>query len=160
MNFDELLTFSSNWAPPKIDFRKAEILDSYGDDEFAKLIVNHKVPNDVTLPDFQYYSPSIYSFMNTEDVLFYTYAVFKNYFVNVEFKHIDSFLYTLDRRINEICKITTNDQKLILVKYCNIIFEKHQFNADWFQSQALCAFANIKATEIDEQNWYDKLYHP
>ena len=39
----------------KWGLRKAQILDDYGDDSFAKMSVNHNNPDDVKREEFDYY---------------------------------------------------------------------------------------------------------
>ena len=49
MKYDDIYKLSTKFSPPEIDLRKARILDDYGDESYAKLIVNHKKPDDFVL---------------------------------------------------------------------------------------------------------------
>ena len=75
MNFEDIYNLSDKFAPPNVDLRKAQILDDYGDESYAQLIVNHKKPDDVNREEFDYYG-WVYPFMEPEDLIFYLYTKF------------------------------------------------------------------------------------
>jgi hypothetical protein len=103
MKYKEVYDLSYKCSPPKIDLRKAEILDSYGDESHAKLPINHNKPEDVMREEFDYYG-WVYPFMEVEDLLFYFYAILIEYEKDRNLGCIDPFMYSIDRVIPDIQK--------------------------------------------------------
>ncbi len=108
MNHKDIYNLSMKFAPPKIDLRKAQILDDYGDDSYATLIVNHNKPSDVKREEFEYYG-WVYPFVEPEDLLFYIYAILIEYKKNRELDCIDSFMYSMDTNLYKLLKILSNE---------------------------------------------------
>ncbi|PHS26416.1 MAG: hypothetical protein COA83_03425 [Methylophaga sp.] len=70
MKHDDIYNLSKRFSPPKVDLRKAQILDDYGDDSFAKMPVKHNSPDDVRREEFDYYG-WVYPFVEAEDRTWY-----------------------------------------------------------------------------------------
>ena len=96
MKYENVYKLSSRYSPPKISLRDARILDDYDDERNAKRAINHKIPDDVTHGDFEYYAWE-FSFMEFEDLLFYFYSLALEYEKDKTIECIDSFMYSLDR---------------------------------------------------------------
>lgn len=101
MEHKDIYNLSMKFAPPKIDLRRAQILDDYGDESYAKLLVDHKKPDDVKREEFDYYG-WIYPFMEPEDLLFYLYSIVIEYSKDREIDCIDSFMYSMDRELSKL----------------------------------------------------------
>ena len=63
------LSMSKKYGPPKISLRDARILDDYGDESHATRPIQHRVPEDVSKEDFDFYR-HVFSFMEFADLLF------------------------------------------------------------------------------------------
>lgn len=91
MNHKAVYELSARYGPPKIDLRRAEILDSYGDESGAAWAINHDVPADVTREDFEHYGGWVWPFMKLESLLFYLYPVASLYAEALSFQQQSSF---------------------------------------------------------------------
>ena len=101
-------------GPPRIDLRKAEIMDSYGFEGRATRPINHRTPNDVSRDDLDFYG-WIYAFLGFEDLLFYLYPIALELERNNTLECIDSFMYSLNRFVPEaLSKLNVDDQKALL----------------------------------------------
>jgi hypothetical protein len=143
MKYKEVYDLSYKFSPPKIDLRKAEILDSYGDDSHAKLPINHNKPEDVTREELDYYR-WIYSFIEVEDLLFYFYAILIEYEKDKKLDCIDSFMYTTDRIILDIQKsLEHQDLEVLKLGFTRIWEIGGNDYADWQQCPNLQRFIGI-----------------
>lgn len=113
MKYSEIYGLSKRFSPPEVDLRKARILDDYGDDRFATLPVSHQKPDDVKREEFDYYG-WCYPFMGPEDLLFYLYPIMIEYEKDSTLDCLESFMYTSDRKLNEILALLTNNEIQIL----------------------------------------------
>ncbi len=137
MEHEDIYNLSNRFSPPKIDLRKAQVLDDYGDDTYAKKQVNHNKPDDVKREEFDYYG-WVYPFMEPEDLLFYLYAMVREYKNNKDLDCIDSFMYSMDREINGLQSILTEDENQVLKHAFSLIWGVGGDDwADWFQCKNL-----------------------
>ena len=121
MRHEDIYSLSKRFSPPRTDLRKAKILDDYGDDSYSKLKITHKLPDDVTRKEFDYYG-WVYPFMDAEDLLFYLYAIVIEYEDNRRLECIDSFMYSMDRKITDIQKILSDEENKILKNAFQLIW--------------------------------------
>ena len=143
MKYEEIYKLSYKFSPPKIDLRKAEILDSYGDESYAKLPINHNNPEDVTREEFNYYG-GIYPFMEVEDLLFYFYTILIEYEKDKKLGCINDFMYTIDRRILTIQKsLEHQDLEALKLGFTRIWEIGGNDYADWGQCPNLQKFIGI-----------------
>lgn len=143
MKYEEIYNLSCKFSPPKIDLRKAEILDSYGDESHAKLAINHNNPEDVTREEFEYYG-WIYPFMEVKDLLFYFYTILIEYEKDKNLECIDGFMYTIDRRILYIQKsLEHQDLEVLKIGFVRIWEIGGNDYADWHQCPNLQKFIGI-----------------
>lgn len=143
MKYKEIYDLSYKFSPPKIDLRKAKILDYYGDEIYAKLPINHNNPEDVTREEFDYYG-WIYSFMEVEDLLFYFYTILIEYEKDKKLDSIDGFMYTIDRRILNIQKnLEYRDLETLKLGFTRIWEIGGNDYADWGQCPNLQKFIGI-----------------
>ena len=137
MKYEDIYNLSKKYSPPKVNLRQAQILDDYGDDTYAKLLVNHDSPDKVKREEFDYYG-WVYPFMEPEDLLFYLYAMVIEYENNKELDSIDSFMYSMDREINKLQKSLTEGEKEMLIKAFKVIWDVGNDDwADWYQCKNL-----------------------
>ncbi|WP_428355849.1 hypothetical protein [Methyloprofundus sp.] len=113
MKYEDIYNLSMRFAPPKVDLRKAQIQDDYGDESFAKLTVDHKKPDDVKREEFDYYG-WVYPFMEPEDLLFYLYAMVIEFSNDQEIDCIESFMYSMDREISVLQAILSGEEQQTL----------------------------------------------
>ncbi|MDP5144507.1 hypothetical protein [Rheinheimera baltica] len=103
---------SKRFSPPKTDLRKALILDDYGDESYALMEITHKLPEDPSIEEFNYYG-WIYSFMAAEDLLFYLYAVLvvadTVRTIDDGPDWLDSYIFSVDRSLPEIIQLVEED---------------------------------------------------
>jgi len=148
MTYKNIYILSEKFSPPKIDLRKAQILDDYGDDSHAKLIVSHKKPGDVKREEFDYYG-WVYPFMEPEDLLFYLYPMLIEYKKDRAIDCIDSFMYSLDRELNNLLlKLSDEDAETLKIALTEIwaIGSNTGSNADlndWYQCENIQKFIDV-----------------
>ena len=121
MEHEDIYNLSKKFSPFKIDLRKVQILDDYGDESYAKLVVNHKKPDDVKREEFDYYG-WVYPFVELEDLLFYLYPIVIEYSKDKETDCIDSFMYSMDRELATLLKKLNNDDKVALETAFKVIW--------------------------------------
>ena len=134
MKYEDIYKLSDKYAPPKIDLRKAQILDDYGDESYAKLIVNHLNPDNVKREEFDYYG-WVYPFMEPEDLIFYLYPILNEYQKDNEIECIESFMYSMDREINNLLpKLNNEEIEALKIAFKEIwkIGTRDDFN-EWYQ---------------------------
>ncbi len=148
MKYKEVYDLSYKFSPPKIDLRKAEILDSYGDKSYAKLSINYNEPEDVKREEFDYYG-WIYSFMEVEDLLFYFYVILIEYERDKHLDCIDSFIYTMDWIISDLQNsLKQQDLDALKLGFTRIWEIGGDDYADWRQCPNLQKFIGISADLI------------
>jgi len=137
MKYKDIYDLSMKFAPPKIDLRKAQILDDYGDETCAKLLIHHKKPNDVKRKEFDYYG-WVYPFMEPNDLLFYLFAIVIEFKKDNEIECIDSFMYSMDREVLELKSTLSKEEIKTLTNAFQIIHEQDiNANIDWVQCKNL-----------------------
>ena len=140
---------SKKYGPPRINLRDAELLDSYGDDSWAKRPINHRVPEDVSLEDLKYYG-WVYAFMAFEDLLFYLYPVVIAFEQDQTLDCIDSLMYSLDRFIpTSSSKLSKTDQSALCEGLTWLWEVGSPGYADWVQCPNLQKFIGIEVTWDD-----------
>ncbi|MEL6815989.1 MAG: hypothetical protein AAFP03_14445 [Cyanobacteria bacterium J06598_3] len=148
MKYPEVYDLSCKFSPPKIDLRKAEILDSYGDDSYAKLPINHNQPENVKREEFDYYG-WVYPFMEVEDLLFYFYAILIEYEKDKGLDCIDSFMYSMDRVILGLQNsLKVQDLEALKQGFIRIWEIGGDGYADWYQCPNLQKFIGISVPYI------------
>ena len=98
MKYEDVYNLSKKYSPPKVNLRDAMIMDSYGDETYAKRSIQHSKPEDVTREDFDYYG-WVYPFMKFEDLLYYLYPIAAEFEKDQTLDCIDGFMYSLDRAL-------------------------------------------------------------
>lgn len=140
---------SKKFGPPRIDLRKAEILDSYGDESYATRPIHHRVPEDVSREDLDFYG-WVYAFMEFEDLLFYLYPVISEYARDNSLDCIDSFMYSLDRCVPEkSSQLKPDDQENFNEGLQWIWSAAPPGDADWVQCPNLQAAIGVSVTWDD-----------
>ena len=134
MIHQKVYQFSKKFGPPNFDLRSAEIADEWGDETYAKRIIDHKVPEDVSREDFDYYT-HIYNHMDLEDLFFYLYPIALEYSKDPDFDRIDSFISALNTKLPEKIKDLSNSDVEALKEGVDWIFKLHSINdEEWFNS--------------------------
>lgn len=144
MEYKEIYRLSERFSPPKIDLRKAKILDDYGDDRYAKLRIAHRKPDDVTREEFDYYG-WVYPFMEPEDLIFYLYSMLTEYKKDNRIDCIDSFMYSIDRELNNVLpKLSKKEVEVLKVAFNEIwnIGSNDNLN-DWYQCENIQKFIGV-----------------
>jgi len=144
MEYKEIYKLSEKYSPPKVDLRKAKIRDDYGDDRYSKLNIHHKKPSDVTRVEFDYYG-WVYSFMEPEDLLFYLYPMLVEYKKDRRIDCIDSFMYSMDREINNLLrKLSVADAEVLKTAFKEIWkFGSNDELNDWYQCENIQKFIGV-----------------
>jgi hypothetical protein len=149
MHQKRVFNLSSKYGPPRIDLRMAEIMDSYGDESQATHKINHRIPDDVSRADLDFYG-WIYPYLNFEDLLFYLYPIALEFERTKSLDCIDSFLYSLDRLIStESPKLPTEDQQALLDGLRWIWNSAPLGYADWVQCPNLQIAIGVSVTWDD-----------
>ena len=144
MKYKNVYKLSSRYSPPKISLRDAQILDC-GNERHAKRAIHHKIPDDVTRDDFDYYG-WIYSFMEFEDLLFYFYPLALEYEKDKTIDCIDSFMYSLDRILPSRKLLLNRKDMAGIHEGLRWILESGGYDsADWEQCQNLQKEIGISA---------------
>jgi len=143
MNHQDIYNLSKRFSAPKVDLRKAQIMDDYGDDAYAKMLLNHSSPENVKREEFDYYG-WVYPFVEPEDLLFYLYAMVVEYEKNEDLDSIDSFMYSMDREINRLQEMLTDDENKVVKKALNLIWDVGgDDGTDWYQCKNLQKLISI-----------------
>ena len=82
------------YSPPKINLRLGRIADDNGNEINAQLRLDHKLPNDVTNAELEYYHDT-FPFLAPYDLLFYLYPVIHNWAQNKNTDYLESYLYSI-----------------------------------------------------------------
>lgn len=134
MIHEKVYNFSKRYGPPLWDLRHAEIADEWGDDKYAQREIDHKVPEDVTREDFDYYT-HIYIHMNLEDLFFYFYPIALEYEKDKTFDRVDSFISALNYKLPEKIDILTNEDLEALIEGFEWVFNLHDIkDEEWLNS--------------------------
>lgn len=139
MQHPDVLKLSERFSPPKIDLRRAKILDDYGDESFSPRPINHRVPSDVTQEDLEYYD-RYWAFMKFEDLLFYLYPVAmanerlkqnnENYY-DYNNEYLEFYLLTMHWLIAENLTLLEPRDRGALIEGLKWIWESEGPDADW-----------------------------
>ena len=133
MEYEDIYNLSNVFAPPKVNLRQGRILDDYGDETYAKLLVNHSKPDDVTLDEINYYG-WVYPFLEAEDLIFYLYSLAIEYKKDKLLDCFDSFMYSMDKNVIALQGKLTKTQNETLKKAFELIWEIGGDEwADWRQ---------------------------
>ena len=145
MKYEDIYNLSDKYAPPKVDLRKAQILDDYGDESYAKIIVNHNKPDDVKREELDYYG-WVYPFMESEDLIFYLYPMLIEYEKDRKIDCIDSFMYSIDREIDNLLSKLSEEESQVLKKAFEEIwkFGRNGDLNDWYQCENIQKFIGVK----------------
>lgn len=143
MSHESVYLMSRKYGPPRVDLRKALIMDDYGDESYATRPINHRLPEDVSREDLDFYG-HVYAFMGFKDLLFYLYPI------AMEFEHdkgldcVDAFMYSLDRHFPEDYMSLTADDQQGLIDGLRWIWNAAPLGyADWIQCPNLQAAIGV-----------------
>ncbi len=129
-------------------------MDSYGDEAYATRPIHHKVPEDVSREDLDFYG-GVYSFMGFEDLLFYLYPIAREFERDKCLDCIDAFLYSLERLFPLMSvSLSPGDQEALLDGLHWIWNAAPLGYADWIQCPNLQAALGISVT-WDDVGWRD-----
>lgn len=147
--YPRVYALSEKYGPPRIDLRRAEIIDSYGDDSYASRPIDHKVPEDVSREDLDFYG-WVYAFMKFADLLFYLYPIALEYEKDLRIDCIDSFMYSLDQCLpDEMPKLPEDDREALIAGLNWIWTSGDSGYADWVQCPNLQKAIGVTAS------WHD-----
>ena len=136
-------------GPPRIDLRRAEIMDSYGDESRATHEINHRTPEDVSRADLDFYG-WVNPFLKFEDLLFYLYPIALEFERTKSLDCIDSFLYSLDRFVpTKSLRLPKEDQQAFLDGLRWIWNSAPLGYADWVQCPNLQRAIGVSVTWDD-----------
>ena len=121
---EKVYNLSRKYGPPKTDLRIAEIMDSWGSEEHAQLILDHKVPEDVKKEDFDYYT-QVFVFMELEDLLFYLYPVATLYEKDPGLDQYENYLFALNNKLPKRGKILSEEDKEALKEGLHWLYNQH-----------------------------------
>lgn len=114
MNHPLVYELSMKYGPPRIDLRKAWIMDSHGDDTFAGEPLHHRVPEDVSRQHLDRYQ-AVYAFMEFADLLFYLYPIAAELERDPSLFCIESFIWSLNGHVpTESASLPAEDQRAFL----------------------------------------------
>ena len=143
-------SLSKKYAPPGIDLRSAEIMDSYGDESNATRPIDHRVPEDVSREDLDFYG-WVYAFMEFNDLLFYLYPIALEFERDKKLGCIDAFMYSLDRFSGESSTLSAEDKAGLADGLRWIWNAAPRGYADWVQCPNLQALIGVSATWDDDK---------
>ena len=147
--FPRVYALSKKYGPPRIDLRRAEIIDSYGDESYATRPIDHKVPENVSREDLDFYG-WVYAFMKFPDLLVYLYPIALEYEKDLRIECIDGFMYSLDRCLpDEMPKLPEDDREALIAGLNWIWTSGDSGYADWVQCPNLQEAIGVTAS------WHD-----
>jgi hypothetical protein len=140
---------SKKFGPPKIDLRKAEIIDSYEDESYATRPIDHRIPEDVSRGDFDFYQEVFYT-MGFEDLLFYLYPIALEFERDTNLNCVDSYLHNLNKYFpDSFSQLSETDQES-LVDGLRWLWEvAPPGNFDWVECPYLRWALGLPPTEDD-----------
>jgi hypothetical protein len=142
--YPRVYTFSESYGPPRIDLRRAKILDDYGDDQWSTLEVCHRYPKDVSRKELDHYA-WVYPFMEFRDLLFYLYPVALEYERNPTCDFVHSFLYSLDSGFEEgVAELSDEDREALKAGLIWIWSDWGSDYAPWWQCKQLSEFIHVE----------------
>lgn len=137
MEYQNVYELSKRNGPPIVDLRHAKIEDDFGDRSHAELSVSHRVPEDVSREQLDYYG-SIYGYLEDSDLLFYLYPIAREYAADNSLECIDAFFYSLDRSLDAITVSLSEHDRTALIDGIRWIWESGGASyADWYQCKNL-----------------------
>lgn len=143
MEYQEIYDLSKSFGPPEINLRDAQIIDDYGDDSFARLQIEHKNPEDVSLDEINYYG-GVYAFLKPKDLIFYLYPLLVEFKKDMSLDSFDSYMYSMDREIDNLLGCLTNEQVTVLKLAFQVIWKLGGDDwADWSGCPNLCRFIEV-----------------
>ena len=132
MKYEKVYNLSKRFGPPNWNLRSAELADEWGDGTHAKRPIDHKVPEDVSREDFDYYG-SVYFHMEVEDLLFYLYPIAIEYSKDKSFDVVEDFVAALNCKLSEKIDVLTEEDIEALKEGVDWIFHLHDINdEEWF----------------------------
>ncbi|MEM7599816.1 MAG: hypothetical protein AAF357_00185 [Verrucomicrobiota bacterium] len=147
--YPRVYALSKKYGPPKIDLRRAEIMDSYGNEWNATRSIDHRVPENVSREDLDAYG-WVYPFMKFPDLLFYLYPIALEYEKDLCIDCIDSFMYSLDRCLpEEMSKLHEDDREGLIAGLMWIWTSGDSGYADWVQCPNLQKAIGVTASWDD-----------
>jgi hypothetical protein len=106
----DLYRLSKKFAPPEIDLRRGRILDDGGSDKYATVLLKHRDPTEVSVPELEYYH-DVWLFLTPRDLIFYLYSVLRlDRIQGKRLVYLERWLDTVDRRLEEILLILNASQ--------------------------------------------------
>ncbi len=160
MQHASVYALSKKYAPPRINLRSAEIMDSYGDETFAAYPINHHAPEDVSKEDLDFY-PRVFPFMQFTDLLFYLYPIALEYEKDNGLDCIDSYMYSLDRYFpSESSKMLPAEQQSLQDGLRWIWNAAPLGCADWVQCPNLQAAIGVSVSWDDMYRNRDQSHPP
>jgi hypothetical protein len=147
--YPRVYSLSKRYGPPEINLRDAELLDSFGDESYATRPIDHKVPENVSRKDLDFYG-WVYAFMGFRDLLFYLYAVALEYEKDNRMDCVDGFMDSLDRLLPEEMPTLPDDDRDALIAGLTWIWNSGNAGyADWVQCPNLQRAIGVSATWDD-----------
>ena len=144
MMHEAIYKLSSDYSPPKVDLRQAQIADDYGDESFSQHKIEHKKPCDVKREDFDHYT-WVYSFVEPTDLIFYLYPILLEYERDNDIEAIAPFMYSMDSNIDKLRRTLNESQLAILKEALNKIWELGYYDDDneWYQCKKIQEFLGV-----------------
>ena len=122
MKHSQLYALSKRYSPPTVNLQQGKILDDHGIETYAKLTIDHEMPENVSRDELNYY-PHVYAFLKAEDLLFYFYPIFIAFEIDRNLECIDSFMFSLDRNLPQLIRQITLEEQEILTDYLKTLLE-------------------------------------
>ena len=147
---DLLYGLSSKYGPPSIDLKNGRIMDDYGDTSCAKVSVKHKIPEDVSREELDYYH-DVYAFLNPEDLIFYLYPMWHEFKNDPSLNCIDNFVYSLEAGIDYLLtEIDESDIKIVSRALFDLLLTGPSGDPDYYQCPKLQNLMKIRMTDWDQ----------
>ena len=136
----EVYALSAKFGPPQVDLRQAELLDGYGESEYAQRHVSHGRPWDVSRADLDYY-PRVFAFMTETpaDLLFYLWPVAYHFAADPALEASESFLFNFDDRIGDLWPALTEPDRAAAVEGLRWIREADPYDSEFWGCPHLTA---------------------
>jgi len=135
-----LESLSRRFAPPLINLRDGRIADDYGEQESAKIVINHQLPADVTDEELDYYQ-DVWAFLDAPSLLFYFHPV-----TNWLSRHPDTdsilfdyYVWSLDRNWPAAMALISDQDAGAIVAHLISIKERHHLHETYSQCSELFA---------------------
>lgn len=128
---ERIRALSASYGPPVVDLREGLIRDDWGHENNATRPISHAVPEDVSLEDLEFYQDHVFSYLESTDLLFYLWPIWRWFREHANLDALDSFLGALDQRTRALRRTLSKEERLTVSEAVRSLFEAGHDHVDF-----------------------------